>query len=143
MSDTFNDGDPIDAALLQKLKTDVASALAASKAKAVAGSNINAGGTTTAPGDINPRTFFGGRTGEQKVIKSKVTTFLLDYTAAGFSGKPSAISVTAISSDGFGEILSPYIVKNTITSTTASAQVWGIGDPKNIALYFIAVKNQS
>jgi hypothetical protein len=33
MSDTFNDGDPIDATLLQKLKTDVAKARALAGAK--------------------------------------------------------------------------------------------------------------
>ena len=145
MSDTFNDGDPIDAALLQRLKTEVAKATALASAKAVAGSNINAGGVgnQTPPGDIIPRTFFGGKSDKQTVIKGKKSTFTLNYKDAGFQGKPSAIILTAISKDGLAEVLSPSIISGTVTQETAKAQIWGAGKNKDITLFFIAVQNQS
>jgi len=61
MSDTFNDGDPIDATLLQKLKTEVARATALAGAKVSAGSNISVSGLQNqTPAEIVPPVFFGG-----------------------------------------------------------------------------------
>jgi hypothetical protein len=144
MSDTFNDGDPIDATLLQKLKTDVAKATALAGAKVSAGSNINVGDLTDkTAGDITIPTFFGGKTASQKVIKGVRSTFNIDYSRAKFSGKPSAITLTAISKDGLADINEPSIISGSVTQTGAEAQIWGSGDPKTITLFFIAVQNQN
>jgi hypothetical protein len=144
MSDTFNDGDPIDATLLQKLKTDVAKATALAGAKVSAGSNINVGDLTDrSAGDITTPTFFGGKTSSQKVIKGIRSTFNIDYSGAKFSGKPSAITLTAISKDGLADINEPSIISGSVTQTGAEAQIWGAGDPKTITLFFIAVQNQN
>ena len=145
MSDTFNDGDPIDAATLQKLKTEVAQALAVSSAKVNAGSTINAPGSLTGatPADLKPAVFFGGKSEQQQVIAGKKSTFTLDYEEAGFIAKPSSIILTAISKDGAANVLSPSIIKGTIGKNSAKAQIWGAGNTKDITLYFLAVQNQS
>jgi hypothetical protein len=145
MSDTFNDGDPIDAATLQKLKTEVAQALAVSSAKVNAGSTINAPGSLNDANaaDLKPAVFFGGKSEELLVTAGKKSTFTLDYQKAGFIAKPSSIILTAISKDGLAEVLSPSIIKGTIGKDSAKAQIWGAGRNKNITLFFLAVQNQS
>jgi hypothetical protein len=141
MSDTFNDGDPIDAALLQKLKTEVA------KATALAG-NVKAGSTINiselqnkGAAEITIPKFYGGRTESKSVSNGKRQTFTIDYKDAGFSGKPSAITLTAISKSGLADIKEPSIISGSVTSSGAEAQIWGSGDTKTITLFFIAVEN--
>jgi hypothetical protein len=144
MSDTFNDGDPIDATLLQKLKTDVARATALAGAKANAGSNINLQGLQNqTPAETTVPIFFGGKTSPKSVASGKRTTFTIDYTKAGFSGKPSAITLTAISKSGLADIKEPSIISGSVSQNTAEVQIWGSGDTKSISIYFIAVQNQN
>jgi len=142
MSDTFNDGDPIDAALLQKLKTDVAKATALAGAKVSAGASININEIENkAAAEITIPKFFGGKSEQKTVSNGKLQTFTIDYSGAGFSGKPSAITLTPISKSGMADIKAPSIVSGTVTSTTASVQIWGSGDTKSITIFFIAVQN--
>jgi len=142
MSDTFNDGDPIDATLLQKLKTDVAKATALAGAKVSAGSNINiAGIQNKTPAEIKVPIFYGGRTKSKSVSKDKRQTFSIDYSGAGFSGNPSAITLTAVSANGMADIKQPSIISGSVTQSGAEAQIWGSGDTKSISIYFIAVQN--
>jgi len=142
MSDTFNDGDPIDATLLQKLKTDVAKATALAGAKASAGSNINISELENkTAAEITIPKFFGGKTAAKSVVNGKRQTFAIDYTAAGFSKNPSAIILTPISGSGLADIKAPSIISKSVTPGNAEAQIWGSGDTKTITLYFIAVQN--
>jgi hypothetical protein len=142
MSDTFNDGDPIDATLLQKLKTDVAKATALAGAKVSAGSNVNIGDLANqSAAEIIIPTFFGGKTSPKNVSNGKRTTFTIDYSGANFSGKPSAITLTAISKSGLADIKEPSIVSGSVSNTGAEVQIWGSGDTKSISIYFIAIKN--
>ena len=142
MSDTFNDGDPIDAALLQKLKTEVAKATALAGAKVSAGSNINISELQNqGAGEITIPKFYGGRTESKSVANGKRETFTIDYSKAGFSGKPSAITLTAISKSGLADIKQPSIISGSVTASGAEAQIWGSGDTKTITLFFIAVEN--
>jgi hypothetical protein len=142
MSDTFNDGDPIDATLLQKLKTDVAKATALAGAKVSAGSNVNIGDLNNqTAAEITIPTFFGGKTSPKNVSNGKRTTFTIDYSGANFSGKPSAITLTAISKSGLADIKEPSIVSGSVSEKTADVQIWGSGDTKSISIYFIAIKN--
>ena len=144
MSDTFNDGDPIDAALLQKLKTDVAKATALAGAKASAGSNINLGDLQNqTPAEITPPTFFGGKTKSVDLVSGKLSTFDIDYSAAKFSGKPSSIVLTAVSKNGSADIKEPSIISGTVTQNDARGQIWGSGSNKTITVYFLAVQNQN
>jgi ligand-binding sensor protein len=139
MSDTFNDGDPIDATLLQKLKTDVAKATALAGAKVSAGSNIQVDPKTVA--EITVPRFFGGKTDPKNVSSGKRTTYTINYKDAGFSGKPSAITLTAICKSGLADIKEPSIISGSVSSTTAEVQIWGSGDTKSISIFFIAVEN--
>ncbi len=142
MSDTFNDGDPIDATLLQKLKTDVAKATALAGSKVSAGSSINVGDLENkTPAEITPPSFFGGKTGVEKVTKGKVTTYTIDYSGAKFSGKPSAILLTAVCKSGFADIQEPSVVSGSVSQETAKVQIHGSGSDKYISIYFLAVKN--
>jgi len=142
MSDTFNDGDPIDATLLQKLKTDVARATALAGRNVSAGSTINVGDLANQnPGDISPPSFFGGLTGKKKVTKGKVTTYTIDYSGAKFSDKPSAIMLTAVANSGFADIQEPSIVTGTVSERTAKVQIYGSGSDKDVFIYFLAVTN--
>jgi hypothetical protein len=142
MSDTFNDGDPIDATLLQKLKTDVAKATALAGAKVSAGSNVNIGDLANqTPAEITIPKFYGGKTSTVTVTNGKRATFKLDYAKAGFSGKPSAITMTAISKSGLADLKEPSIISGTVSNTGAEGQIWGSGDTKKITIFFIAVEN--
>ena len=142
MSDTFNDGDPIDATLLQKLKTDVAKATALAGAKVSAGSNVNIGDLANqTPAEITIPKFYGGKTSTVTVTNGKRATFKLDYAKAGFSGKPSAITMTAISKSGLADLIEPSIISGTVSNTGAEGQNWGSGDTKKITIFFIAVEN--
>jgi len=141
MSDTFNDGDPIDATLLQKLKTDVAKATALAGARINAGSTIDIDLTEQTPATITAPTFYGNKTGAQTLTKGKVSTWTIDYSAAKFSGKPSAIILTAISKSGFADIKEPSIVNGSVSSTTAKVQILGSGDDKDVSIYYLVVKN--
>lgn len=139
MSDTFNDGDPIDATLLQKLKTDVAKATALAGAKVSAGSNIQIDPKTAA--EITVPRFFGGKTEPKSVANGKRQTYTINYKDAGFSGKPSAITLTAICKSGLADIKEPSIVSGSVTKETADVQIWGSGNTKTISIFFIAVEN--
>ena len=142
MSDTFNDGDPIDATLLQKLKTDVAKATALAGAKVSAGSNINISELENkSAAEITIPLFYGGKTATKLVENGKRQTFTIDYSGAGFSGNPSAITLTAVSKSGMADIKQPSIISGSVTASGAEAQIWGTGDKKSISLYFIAVQN--
>jgi hypothetical protein len=141
MSDTFNDGDPIDATLLQKLKTDVAKATALAGAKVSAGSNINIELEPKTAAEITIPKFFGGKTSAKSVSNGKRTTFTINYSGAGFSAKPSAITLTAISASGLADIKEPSIVNGSVSNTGAEVQIWGSGDTKSVSIYFIAVQN--
>ena len=142
MSDTFNDGDPIDATLLQKLKTDVAKATALAGAKISAGSNIDVKNLTEkSPADITIPKFYGGKTELKSVSNGKRQTWIIDYSGAKFSGKPSAITLTPVSKSGLADIKSPSIISGTVSEKTAEVQIWGSGDTKSISIYFIVVQN--
>ena len=145
MSDTFNDGDPIDATLIQKLKTDVARATALAGSKVAAGSNIDMRSLTTiSPADIVPPIFFGGVTSEKTVTTAGGgTEFVIDYSGAGFTRKPDAIILTPRALDNQESIYSASIIKGTVTATGARAQIRASSSSKKVSLYFLAVQNQN
>lgn len=142
MSDTFNDGDPIDASLLQKLKSDVAKATALAGAKVSAGSSISIENSTAAV--LTPPKFFGGITRPKPVTTAAGgTEFVIDYSRAGFTVKPSAIMLTAVSANGLESMYAPSIISGTVTEKGARAQIRAYGVNKSISLYFVAIQNQA
>ena len=145
MSDTFNDGDPIDATLLQKLKTDVARATALAGAKVSAGSNINVSGLKNqTPADIVPPVFFGGITSEKTITTAGGgTEFVINYSGARFQKVPDAIILTPIAENGKESMYSASIIKGSVTKDGARAQIRAFSASKKVRLYFLAVQNQS
>ena len=70
-----------------------------------------------------------------------MTTYTIDYSGAKFSGKPSAILLTAVCKSGFADIQEPSIVSGSVSQETAKVQIHGSGSDKYISIYFLAVKN--
>ena len=145
MSDTFNDGDPIDATLLQKLKTDVAIAKALAGGKVSAGSNISISGIQNlSPAEIVPPVFFGGISSEKTITTAGGgTEFVIDYSDAGFQKVPDSIILTPIAENGKESMYSASIIKGTVTKRGARAQIRAYSASKKVRLYFLAVQNQS
>jgi glucan biosynthesis protein len=145
MSDTFNDGDPIDAATLQRLKTEVAKATALAGAKVSAGSNINIKNLTDQEvADFVPPRFFGGVTAEKTITTAGGgTEFVIDYEGAGFQKVPDAIILTPIAENGKESMYSASIIKGSVSKTGARAQIRAYSASKKVRLYFLAIQNQS
>jgi len=142
MSDTFNDGDPIDATLLQKLKTDVALATALAGAKVSAGAEISI--QNKGPADVKVPKFFGGRADPKTVRPNQMTSWIIDYSGAEFEGKPKSITLTPIlkKEDLTYSIAAPSIISGTVTDKTAEVQMWGSGTKnRSVSIFFIAVQN--
>jgi len=141
MSQTFNDGDPIDASTLQNLKTEVARALALSGVT-TSGSTITLEGKTLKPGDVVARTFYAG----QKKVNvpagvGAMANFTINYKNGQFTKKPS-ISLTVECDSGVGRFYPPTIKKDTITTEGASCQIENAAPVKRVLIiHFIAVQN--
>lgn len=86
MANTFNDGDPIDAATLQALLTRISQVEALAGAKVSAGSSINVVPKTAA--EIVIPKFFGGVTEKMDLTAGSYKTFDINYSDAGFSKNP-------------------------------------------------------
>lgn len=144
MSDTFNDGDPIDATLLQKLKTDVAKATALAGAKVSAGSNININDiqNQNAAEIVVPK-YFGGKTKTITLTPGVRSTFDIDYSKAGLSANPSAIILTPVAKDKEETMGVPSIISGTVSPTFARGQILGAGVKKSIVIYFLVIQNPS
>ncbi len=145
MSETFNDGDPIDATLLQKLKTDVARATALAGAKVSAGSTIDIKNLTEInPAEIVPLKFFGGVTSEKTItIAGGGTEFVINYSGARFQKVPDAIILTPIAENGKESMYSASIIKGSVTKDGARAQIRAYSANKKVSLYFLVIQNQS
>ena len=141
MSDTFNDGDPIDAVALQKLKTEVARATALAGLKVSAGTNVTIGDLANKnPADIVAKQMFAGYVKSQTITTADGgTTFELDYSAAGFTKKP-VIILTPTSDLKKESMYAPSIVKGTVTTTSATAQIRAVGTSKSVGLFFLAIQ---
>jgi len=143
MSQTFNDGDPIDASTLQNLKTEVARALALS-GSTTSGSTINLQESTFKPAEIVAKKFYGGSV---KVIlpattstnKNNAVTFDINYEAAKFSKKPF-IALTAVSDNTESQFYPPAIIKGTVGIEGARGQIQNNGIKKDLIIHFIAVQ---
>jgi hypothetical protein len=145
MSDTFNDGDPIDAATLQRLKTEVAKATALAGAKVSAGSNIDIKNLTEKEvADFVPPRFFGGVTAEKTITTAGGgTEFVINYEDARFQKVPDAIILTPIAENGKESMYSASIIKGSVSKTGARAQIRAYSASKKVRLYFLAIQNQS
>lgn len=136
---TFNDGDPIDAAALQSLVTEIATLRSSIPNLTTAGTKIELQNQTGAADAVIPK-FFGGVTKAITLTAGNRSYFDIDYKAANFSGKPKAITVTPISKDKNETMGTPSIISGSVTQTGARGQILGAGVTKSITLYFIAIQ---
>ena len=144
MSETFNDGDPIDAAALQRLRTEVSIATALAGSKVSAGSKIDIQNLTKKDAaEFVPPRFFGGKTKSIPLSPGKRSTFDIVYDEAGFNNKPSAIILTPIAKDGEETMGVPSVISGTVGPESARGQILGGGLKKSIVIYFLVIQNQS
>jgi len=86
---TFNDGDPIDAAQLQELSSAISLLQGTIANSTTAGTTINIETETVVAA---PTKIFGGRTKNYPLVAGAFIDFIIDYTSAGFTGNPKAIT---------------------------------------------------
>jgi hypothetical protein len=139
MTNTFNDGDPIDAATLQKLLTRLSQVEAIAGAKVSAGSSINVVPQTAA--EIVVPKFFGGVTDQIVLTPGKFSAFTIEYN---LGSKPKAIVFGQLYT-GKNEALTymPQVVSLTSTSANCRVRCPG-GTPAQggtTRFYFVAVQN--
>ena len=139
MTNTFNDGDPIDAATLQKLLTRLSQVESIAGAKVSAGSSINVVPQTAA--EIVVPKFFGGVSDPIDLIPGKYSPFTISYN---IGSKPKAIVFGQLYT-GKNDALAymPQVI--SLTETSANCRVRcpngtsSLGG--NTRFYFVAVQN--
>ena len=137
---TFNDGDPIDAATLQSLVTEIATLRSSIPNITTAGTKIELSGATGAVDTVIPK-FWGGVTKSIKLTPGVRSYFDIDYSAAKFTSKPKSIILTPVSADKNESMGVPSIVSGSVSNTGAKGQILGIGVAKTITINFIAIQN--
>jgi hypothetical protein len=139
MTNTFNDGDPIDAATLQKLLTRLSQVEALAGAKVSAGSSINVVPQTAA--EIVVPKFFGGVSDPIDLIPGKYSPFTILYS---LGAKPKAI-VFGQFYTGKNEALTymPQVISSTSTSANCRVRCPGGTSAQGgtTRFYFVAVQN--
>ena len=141
MTNTFNDGDPIDAATLQKLLTRLSQVEAIAGAKVSAGSTISVVPKTAA--EIVVKKFFGGVTEKIDLVSGAYRSFDLDYEDAGFSKNP-IITITPYCANITKDVTltyAPQIVSITKTGAKCRVRVPSGTTAGSARFHFIAVQN--
>jgi hypothetical protein len=146
MSETFNDGDPIDATLLQKLKTDVAKATALAGRAASAGSTINVAGdiiNKSAAEIVTPK-FYGGRTEAKIPLKAGAYVPFTCVFPKGFFNKKPIVTVSPYAPGKTKNdclAYAPQILSVSLDSAEGRVRVPSNTPVGDIYMYFIAVQN--
>jgi hypothetical protein len=119
---TFNDGDPIDASVIQSLAQEVAKLQASIPKSATAGTTINL--EPSAAGDLTVPKFLAGIS-DQVVLKTGTwTPFTINIT--GLGAKPKSVILTqSYSGKNQALIYAPQIV--SISDTSVSCKVRCVG----------------
>jgi len=146
MSQTFNDGDPIDASTLQNLKTEVARALALSGVT-TSGSTITLEGRSLNPGDIVAKKFYAGLANDGKSLSlpaastsnKNAVEFNIDYSDANFTKKPF-IALTVASESNKTQFYPPVIVRGSVGISSAKGQIQNNGPARSLIIHFIAIQ---
>jgi len=137
---TFNDGDPIDAATLQSLVTEIATLRSSIPNITTAGTKIELAGQTGAA-EIRIPKFWGGVTKSITLTSGTRSYFDIDYSAAKFTSKPTSIILTPVSKDKSESMGVPSIISGSVSNTGARGQILGMGSSKTITINFIAMQN--
>ena len=141
MTNTFNDGDPIDAATLQKLLTRLSQVEALAGAKVSAGSSINV--VPKSGAEIVVPKFFGGVTERMDLISGSYKSFDIDYSGAGFTKNP-IITITPFCSNITKDVTltyAPQIVSITKDGAKCRVRLPSGTTAGSARFHFIAVQN--
>jgi len=141
MADTFNDGDPIDAAALQNLLTRLSAVEALAGSKISAGSTINIENKKVA--DIVIPKFFGGTTEKIDLTAGAYTPFDIDYSDAGFTKKPYIALTPYLAGITKNVTLAyaPQIISITTTGAKCRVRIPSSTTAGTARFHFIAVQN--
>jgi len=135
---TFNDGDPIDASVIQSLAQEVAKLQASIPKTTTAGTTINLEPSTAA--DLTIPKFISGLSDIVELKTGTWSTFTINYS--GLGSKPKSIILTqSYSGKNQALIYSPQVVSATESSASCKVRCVG-GDAKyggNCRFYFIAI----
>ena len=137
MTNTFNDGDPIDAATLQKLLTRLSQVEALAGAKVSAGSSINVVPKTGS--EVTVPKFFGGYSPQVVLTPGKYSPFTIEYD---LGSKPKAIVFGQLytgKNDGLAYM--PQVISLTETSAQCRVRCPGSTVGGTTRFYFVAVYN--
>ena len=137
---TFNDGDPIDAAGLGALE----SALAELKSK------VPQFGSSTTSVNVDNRSFqnaivpriYGNKSASKQLTPGSVTSFVIDYSEAGFTAKPNSITITPMRG-GSKYVYDHYILSTSVTDkgfTINAFQPAGT-DAITLTFYYLAIQH--
>jgi hypothetical protein len=135
MANTFNDGDPIDAATLQNLLTRLSQVEAIALQNTSSGSSINV--TPRTGTDARVAKFFGGASDQIDLVPGKYTDFTI-YHNLGV--KPTAIAFGQIYT-GSNDALAYMPQVRSMDATSAKCRVRCPGSTKGGKgrVYFVAV----
>jgi hypothetical protein len=135
MANTFNDGDPIDAATLQNLLTRLSQVEAIALQGASSGSTINVNPRTGA--DARVAKFFGGASDQIDLVPGKYTDFTVTHN---LGIKPTAIAFGQVYT-GSNDALAYMPQVRSMNESTATCRVRCPGSTKGGRgrVYFIAV----
>ena len=140
MADTFNDGDPIDAAALQNLLTRLSAVEALAGSKISAGSTINVENKTA---EVVIPKFYGGVTDKIDLSAGSYTSFDIDYSGAGFTKKPYVTITPYLAGITKNVTLAyaPQIITITTTGAKCRVRIPSSTTAGSARFHFIAVQN--
>jgi hypothetical protein len=118
---TFNDGDPIDASVIQSLVTKISQLEATIPTIGTAGTQINIEDRTA---DAVIPQIFGGLSSSVKIKPGGLASFTIDYSKANLTSKPKAIIITPVQPEGNGTRYQAFVVDSSVTNTSAKGQFW-------------------
>jgi hypothetical protein len=139
----FNDGEPIDAAKLGALETSLAEIKAKVPQFGSSTTNISIDNTSLAT-TVIPQ-IFGGISGTVTLTPGKTTGFTINYSAAKLTSAPKSIMLTPVRETGTSNHAEAYVVKSSISATTAQCKVFqpvGTGySAGTTSFYFLVIQH--
>jgi hypothetical protein len=137
---TFNDGDPIDASVIQSLVTKISQLEAKIPTIGTVGTEINIDNKSA---DIVIPQIYGGISPKVTIAAETMKTFTINYSGAKLTSKPKSIILTPIHAENQGVHYQAHVISGSETATSARCQVYG--GPKaaarTIQFYFMVIQH--
>ena len=141
---TFNDGDPIDAATLQSLVTEIATLRSSIPNITTAGTKIELSGKTGVADIVIPQ-IYGGRSEKITLSAGKWKPFTINYKDK-FTSVPKAVVLTPYVTGTSDNRLTYEAQVTKIGKDSAECKVRGVGSPASLGsgdiyMSFIVIQN--